>query len=82
MSLGSTSRQVGCRRLRGGNGIRDREMQKGKRNRRTVFEIQALQWKVDDGRVLLLHEEIFGESFEMQDDIGREPLALESLKLA
>jgi len=40
-------------------------------NALTVLEIQAFERKVDYRRILLLHEEIFGESLEMQDDVWR-----------
>jgi len=38
---------------------------------RTFHQVQAAQREVDDSRILLFHEDILGEAFEMEDNILR-----------
>lgn len=44
----------------------------------TITKINAAQRKVDDGRVLLLNEDVLGKSFEMEDNVLRQDSALVS----
>lgn len=36
----------------------------------TRTKVDAAQWEIDDGRVLLLHEIVFGETLEVKNDVG------------
>ncbi len=38
---------------------------------RTFHHVQAAQWEVDDSRILLFHEDILGEAFEVENNILR-----------
>jgi hypothetical protein len=47
----------------------------------TVLEIKAPERKVDDGWILLFDKCVFGEPFEMKNDIRRKTLALKAFQL-
>ena len=51
------------------------------RYQRTFAEVDPPEWKVDDGRVFLLNENVLGEPFEVEYDVTWKSLTLEASQL-
>jgi len=62
------------------NGSQQDEILAGVRNS-TVFEVQTTKGEVHDSGVLLFNKHVLGKTFEVEDDVRRQTLALVSAEV-